>query len=169
MEYVWYACYGSNLCAERFRCYIEGGICADNGKRYRGCIKNKSLWIGSKIRRFPGKMFFAQESGSWGGKGVAFFDPDGDGEVIMRLYKITTEQLDEVQDQECNKPYWYGRKVELGFDEDGCRIITITNGVDIPSNLPADNYLSLIKRALVNECGIPELEATNYLSLCLGE
>ena len=35
-EYVWYACYGSNLSADRFRCYIEGGVCAENGRSYEG-------------------------------------------------------------------------------------------------------------------------------------
>lgn len=166
MEYVWYACYGSNLCADRFRCYIEGGICAENGRSYRGCINDKSLWIDSKVKRFPGRMFFANESGSWGG-GVSFYDPDGEGEVIMRLYKITNGQLDEVQEQECNKPYWYGRKIDLGVDDDGCHIYTITNEIPVPLNKPTDIYFSLIERALVEECGINKEDATTYLNKCL--
>ena len=167
MGYVWYACYGSNLSADRFKCYIQGGVCVENGKPYRGCLRDKSMWIDSKIRRFPGKVFFAQESRSWGGKGVAFYDPEGEEETIMRLYKITSDQLDEVQDQECNKPYWYGRKVELGVDDDGCKIITITNGVQLDHNDPADNYVSLIRRALVEECGITPEETEIYVNNCI--
>ena len=166
MGYVWYACYGSNLSADRFKCYIQGGICAENGKPYRGCRLDKSMWIDSKIRRFPGKMFFANESGSWGG-GVSFYDPEGNDEVIMRLYKITEYQLDEVQDPECNKPYWYGRRIDLGVDEDGCHIFTITNAEAIPKNSPTEKYYGLIERALVEECGVSAEEADLYLKKCL--
>lgn len=166
MEYVWYACYGSNLSSDRFKCYIEGGVC-ENGSRYEGCSRDKSLWIDSKIRRFPGAMHFAQTSRSWGHTGVAFYDPDGEGETIMRLYKITRDQLTEVQDQEGPSDRWYGNMVDLGVDDDGCRIYTITNKVEIPKNHPSDKYLKLIRRALVQECGLTEKEADEYLSKCL--
>ena len=169
MEYVWYACYGSNLSADRFKCYIEGGICAENGRSYSGCRYDKSLWIDSEIRRFPGKMFFANNSGSWYGKGVAFFDPDAEGETIMRLYKITKEQLDEVQDQECSRPNWYGRKVSLGKNNDGCEIITITNAIPISKNEPSEQYLSLIRKALTTECALSDSEAHDYLLKCLDD
>ena len=164
-EYVWYACYGSNLSSDRFRCYIEGGVCAENGRNYEGCRNDKSLWIDSKVRRFPGKIFFANHSGSWGGKGVAFYNPNGEGETIMRLYKITREQLDEVQRQEGPGDRWYGRKVDLGIDDDGCHIYTITNGIDLPLNPPSVEYVSLIKRALVEECKISEEVAKAYLGI----
>lgn len=165
MKYVWYACYGSNLKADRFKCYIEGGTCTENGRSYGGC-RDKSLWIDSRIKKFPGKMFFANSSGSWEGKGVAFYDPEASGETIMRLYKITSEQLDDVQGQEGPGPRWYGRKVELGIEDD-CPIITITNSDPIKANKPSDVYLSLIRKALVEECGISPDKADEYLDTCL--
>ncbi len=163
-EYVWYACYGSNLSSKRFKCYIEGGVCEENGRNYGGCYSDKSLWIDSKVRKFPGTIFFANNSGSWDGKGVAFYDPDAEGEVIMRLYKITKEQLDEVQKQEGPSQRWYGRKINLGTEGDGCPIYTITNGVEISHNSPSEKYVSLIKRALIEECDLHVDEADKYLN-----
>ncbi len=166
MEYVWYACYGSNLSSERFKCYIQGGICKENNKPYSGCT-DKSLWLDSKIRRFPGKVFFGQSSPSWDYTGVAFYSPSADGETIMRLYKITSEQFTEVQRQEGRGDSWYGNKVDLGVDDDGCRIFTITNRIPIPSNNPSDKYLMLIKTALTEECGLSEKEMEEYIQRCL--
>ncbi len=166
-EYVWYACYGSNLSSERFKCYIEGGVCKENGKSYSGCTNDKSLWTDSKIIRVPGKMFFGNSSSSWGGKGVAFYNPDGNGETIMRLYKITKEQLYEVQRQEGKAAYWYGRLFRLGPDLDGCEIYTITNEAAVPANRPSDVYLDLIRRALIEECGINASDTEEYLQKCM--
>ncbi len=166
MSYIWYACYGSNLKAARFKCYIAGGKCEENGKEYPGC-QNKESWIDSKIKRFPGKLFFANKSSTWGRKGVAFYDPDGDGETIMRLYKITEDQLYDVQQQEGPSPRWYGRKYYLGT-EDGIPVYTLTNEEKILPNEPADNYLALIKNALIEECGLSNQEAEIYLKMnCL--
>jgi len=166
-EYVWYACYGSNLSSDRFRCYIEGGTCKENGRTYTGCTSDKTLWKESKVKRFSGRMFFGNRSGSWGGKGVAFFENSGRDEVIMRMYKITKEQLKEVQEQEGMSMKWYGKTLCLGLDEDGCPIYTITNGERVPHNEPADNYVALIKKALVEECGISAGEAEEYIAGCM--
>ena len=166
MEYVWYACYGSNLSSERFKCYIQGGTCKENNKTYRGCT-DKTLWTESKIRCFPGKMHFGQNSPSWDYSGVAFYDPKAGSETIMRLYKITNEQLVEIQKQEGKGDYWYGNKLDLGIEEDGCHIYTLTNVLPVSKNSPADCYLTLIRNALVDECGLSRREADNYLSGCL--
>lgn len=163
---VWYACYGSNLCEERFKCYIAGGTCKDNGRYYEGCKNNKSLWTDSKVRSFHGKMYFGNKSGSWDGKGVAFYSDAYKGETIMRLYKITWGQLLEVQDQECDSPNWYGNIVCLGIDEDGCPIYTLTSNSIRPKNAPSDKYVNLIKRALIEECGISPEDARTYLKKC---
>ena len=96
---IWYACYGSNLSSKRFRYYIEGGYCSLNKKSYCGC-RDKTLWTDFRIQEYPGKLYFANVSKSWGGTGVAYYDPDGKGTVIMRLYKITWDQFQCVQCQE---------------------------------------------------------------------
>ena len=159
---VWYACYGSNLCAERFSYYIKGGPCPFNNKIYDGC-RDKTMWTESKVTKFPGDLYFANVSGSWGGKGVAFYDPDANGSVIMRLYKVTREQLHDIQDQEGNSSGWYGRLVPLGEESDGCPIYTITSIEKRPHNSPSEKYLNVIRDALISECGIDDTAADRYL------
>lgn len=39
---VWYACYGSNLCADRFKYYILGGECPYNGTLKVNCHNSDS-------------------------------------------------------------------------------------------------------------------------------
>ncbi len=163
---VWYACYGSNLSSERFSYYIEGGFCPLNNKNYDGC-KDKTLWTESKICQKPGSMYFARTSDSWGGYGVAFYDPEANGTVIMRLYKVTWGQLLEIQKQEGNHPHWYGWLVSLGVDPDGCPVYTITSTRKEAINHPSEKYLNLIRDALINECGFDDSAADKYLEAAL--
>ena len=162
---VWYAAYGSNLSAERFACYIQGGTCKENGKSYDGCA-DKTLWSDSCLRDYPGRMYFGQKSGSWDGKGVAFYDPSQPGETHMRLYQISRAQLHEVQAQEGHSPSWYGKLVTLGIHEDGCPIYTFTSEKHQEHNMPSDAYLNLIRTALIGECGLSVQEADTYLHIC---
>ena len=162
---VWYAAYGSNLSAERFACYLQGGVCRENGKSYAGC-SDKTLWSESCLRDYPGRMYFGQKSGSWEGKGVAFFDPAQPGKTHMRLYQISRAQLHEVQAQEGLSPRWYGRLVTLGVHEDGCPIYTFTSEARHGHNAPSAAYLDLIRAALIGECGLPAAEADAYLDIC---
>jgi hypothetical protein len=163
---VWYACYGSNLSSERFSYYIEGGFCPLNNKNYDGC-KDKTLWTESKICQKPGSMYFARTSDSWGGYGVAFYDPEANGTVIMRLYKVTWGQLLDIQKQEGNHPHWYGWLVSLGVDPDGCPVYTITSTRKEAINHPSEKYLNLIRDALINECGFDDSAADKYLEAAL--
>ncbi len=163
---VWYACYGSNLSSERFSYYIEGGFCPLNNKNYDGC-KDKTLWTESKICQKPGSMYFARTSDSWGGYGVAFYDPEANGTVIMRLYKVTWGQLLDIQKQEGNHPHWYGWLVSLGVDPGGCRVFTITSTRKEAINHPSEKYLNLIRDALINECGFDDSAADKYLEAAL--
>ena len=159
---VWYACYGSNLHADRFRYYIEGGLCPYNGVQYEGC-GDRTTWTDSRIRRFPGDLYFANVSGTWDGKGVAFYDPNGSGTVVMRLYRITWGQLLQVQRQEGDHPMWYGRLVPLGTEQDGVPVYTFTSAQRGTPNPPAAAYLELIRDALINECGLRKEAAETYL------
>lgn len=159
---VWYACYGSNLNADRFKYYIAGGLCPYNNVEYEGCA-DKTLWTESKVCCFPGDLYFANASGTWGGKGVAFYDPDGTGTVFMRLYKITWGQLLDVQRREGLSARWYGNLVPLGQDEDGSSIFTFTSSIRGNKNAPHESYISLIRQALINECELSETEANEYL------
>ena len=166
-DVVWYAGYGSNLSKERFLLYVKGGTCRENGKKYRGCTNKNLVSDKDDHAWFPGRMYFGNDSGSWNHKGVAFYDPNADGKTFMRMYKVTREQLKEIQEQEVKSPKWYGKIQPLGIHADGCPIYTLTSEIRHPFNAPDDNYLSLIIKALIEENGFTENEANLYLAICL--
>eukprot|EP01138_Halocafeteria_seosinensis_P015970 gb/GECG01016298.1/.p1 GENE.gb/GECG01016298.1/~~gb/GECG01016298.1/.p1 ORF type:complete len:253 (+),score=36.10 gb/GECG01016298.1/:1-759(+) len=72
-ELVWYASFGSNMCLERFLCYIQGGHLEAIGKDFEGA-SDKTPPKASIGLTAPHKMFFARESKWWKG-GVGFIDP----------------------------------------------------------------------------------------------
>ncbi len=158
---VWYAAYGSNLSEERFRCYLEGGICPENGKDYPGC-RDKRLWSASVVDEVPGRVYFARHSPSWNGGGVAFFDGERGGRTIIRRYRITWGQLQDIQKQE--GPAWYGSRVFLGFREGAC-VYTLTSREVQKQTEPDAAYLELIRKALM-VCGKTEKEVETYLKAC---
>ena len=162
----WYAAYGSSLCRERFDCYIYGGECRDNHRSYSGC-SDHTKWIFGGVRKFPGRVYFGNRSGSWFGKGVSFYDPEMEGEAVMRLYGINTKQLMEVRDQEGPSDNWYGRICCLGIHEDGKPIYTLTSANRRDRNKPSEEYIGIIRRALVEECGFSEVYADQYLADCV--
>ncbi len=164
---VWYAAYGSNLQAKRFRCYLEGGCCEENGRTYPGC-RDKTLWKESICRDFTGRMYFGNNSGSWNGGGVAFYSHGaGRDKVKMRLYKITRGQLHDIREQEGPSDNWYGWLTYLGNESDDNPIFTLTSKLPRPENDPAPAYLNLIRTALVTECGMKEEAADKYLRRCM--
>lgn len=162
---VWYACYGSNMLEARFRCYIDGEkrCFHDVEIQNTGC-RDKTLWIDSRFLSRKGELYFAKESSKWGG-GVAFFDHNGTGSVYMRLYNITWEQMLEVQKQEGLE--WYGNLILLGCDTSGIPIYTVTAESRDRASAPSDAYYSVIKDALVKECGIDEHKAIKYLEAAM--
>ncbi len=164
-EHVWYAAYGSNLSAERFSCYIQGGLCKANGRSYPGC-DDKALWTDTRFSSVRGRMYFGRISDSWGG-GVAFFDPCGTGSTIVRLYHITREQLLGVMEQEGSAHDWYGQLYCLGVDTNGEPIYTLTSNMVHKHNPPSDAYFQLIRTALINEGGLAEKDADCYLNGCM--
>ena len=107
-----------------------------------------------------GQLYFAKSSKKWDYGGVAFFDPDGDDEIYLRLYRITKEQFAEVQKQEGD---WYTERVDLGPAEDGNPIVSFTSPVRHQSNPPSDRYRAWIEAALIEECGVPAETAKRYL------
>lgn len=163
---IWYACYGSNLNSERFRCYIAGGQYRGKG-RYLDPCEDPTLWRDSRFIRVPGRMHFAKEISSWGEGGVAFYRPESEGTVIMRLYLITREQFRHVQKKEGRGADWYGLKVPLG-EMDGIPVMTLTSVNRVfPENRPCEDYLNTIRDALINECGMTVDETERYLEECL--
>ena len=163
---VWYACYGSNLKEERFKDYILGNKHPKWGKSKRGCT-DKTLWTDSKVKEYPGVIYFGNTSGSWQGMGVAFYDPDQEGKTLMRLYKITYGQLLDVRNQEGPYDGWYDNLYRMENAEEGIPVYTITSTQRIDSNLPSEEYKAVIKEALVDECGMREEDAQEYLRQAL--
>ncbi len=164
---IWYAVYGSNLCKKRFMYYVEGGDCEENGRHYDGCHRNQLVSDEEFRAWFSGQMYFGNKSGSWNDKGVAFYDPSASGKTFMRMYKVTRQQLKEIQEWEGKSARWYGRVLALGIHADGCPIYTLTSEYRHPFNAPDDTYINLISRALIEENGFSEKEAEDYLSRCL--
>lgn len=159
---IWYATYGSNLSADRFRCYIEGKGHEKVMMVHTGC-RNKTIWKESECTIMPGKIYFGNVSGSWGRSGVAFYDAKAEGQTYMRLYKITWGQLQDIQKQEGDSPRWYGMRICLGVNKDGCPIYTITSEAKNQQNPPHKDYVDLIYTALVNECGYSEKDVKKYM------
>ena len=162
---VWYACYGSNLSARRFACYLLGGMLERDGLEYGGCT-DRTVWQDERVAVYPGSMYFGNESRRWDHGGAAFFRPDAGGQTVMRLYRITYGQLKEIQLQEGASDAWYGRLVFLG-EEDGIPVYTLTSESPRPVNQPCERYLNLIRTALIRECGLREKDAERYLKDCV--
>ncbi|MDR1611166.1 MAG: gamma-glutamylcyclotransferase, partial [Planctomycetota bacterium] len=109
-ELLWYASYGSNMLRERFLCYIKGGKFRGRGEDKGGC-RDTSLPLEDRPLLIPRQLYFARNSSTWGGRGVAFLDKDRPGLTLGRMYKITREQFGEVKSQEGD---WYRYELALG-------------------------------------------------------
>ena len=164
-DHVWYAAYGSNLSAERFACYIRGGLCRENGRSYQGCT-DTTLWTDEYFTSIPGHMYFGKESNAWGG-GVAFFNANRRDSAIVRLYRITRAQLLDVMRQEGPSPDWYGHVQCLGVENNGEPIVTLTSKMVHEKNSPSESYLQLIKNALITEGGFKGKAVDRYLKKCM--
>ncbi len=161
-DYVWYAAYGSNLDPVRFSCYILGGKLTGSSKLYTGCA-DKTLWNEDKTDTVNGKVYFANSSTRWNGKGVAFFDGNGREKVFVHKYKITFGQLKGVWSQEGNGYGWYDSLLCLGISKDGCPVYTITSSGPRPANKPDEAYLKIIENALEKEFNLSKREISRYL------
>ncbi|HRX84076.1 MAG TPA: hypothetical protein P5572_03560 [Phycisphaerae bacterium] len=76
-EYVWYACYGSNLKWSRLMLYIAGGRSDWPQRTHIPCTRTDPPTANRPVL-LPCSLFFAGESASWGGGGVAYItDPFG--------------------------------------------------------------------------------------------
>ena len=149
-EYVLYACYGSNLCLERFMKYINN--CIDKTP------PSKNLVV-----TIPYEMYFGNKSRSWDDGGVCFIDAKKNENVktIARAYLVTYEQYLAIQKQEGDSDSWYGNTIVLG-NIDGHRALTFTSRYRHHYNRPCNRYIDYVKRGLV-ECGLTEEDAIAYL------
>jgi hypothetical protein len=96
--WVWYAAYGSNMAVERLRCYVQGGRPAGGARVYPGC-RERGMPVAVRAVELPGRLYFAQESGNWGG-GTGFYDPGAPGVLPARAYRVTVGQFSDIAAQE---------------------------------------------------------------------
>jgi hypothetical protein len=134
-EYIWYACYGSNINKERFMKYINN--CSD-----------KTPPIEDRPFMFNHSIYFAKSSGQWDNGGVAFLDDSCVGEAYGRIYKITRAQYEEVKSQEGPS---YTKKIYLG-EIDGTPVYSFTDTqINEPVRMPSHKYFTTILDGL-KEC-----------------
>lgn len=186
---VWYVSYGSNLCRDRFMCYIEGGRPEGSEKVEKGCRDQTPPKADEKIElKYP--LYFAKNRSKWGEGGVAFIGHDeiAETKTIGRMYLITNEQFEDVVAQENNQDNltidlqkviensyqdinesWYGRIIFLGY-KDKAPMFTFTNPCQINDEkftLPPASYLKIISRGLM-ELDLQTEEIVRYFNHCKG-
>lgn len=185
---IWYASYGSNICRERFLCYIRGGKPKGSNKNYTGC-SDKTLPVTDEEIMIKSGLYFARSSKTWSGGGVGFLKNhfSGDSQSLGRMYLITRDQFIDVVKQETNRSYlsidfnlavengdyvfieksWYGRIVYLGV-QNGYPIFTFTSEADQDANPPHGAYLKMIIEGIREVYNISSEDIADYFLGCDG-
>ncbi len=184
-KFVWYASYGSNLCLDRFFCYIRGGIPEGSSKMHEGC-RDQTLPKEIKNIEIKRDLYFAKAHSSWGKGGVAFInnEKNNNASTLGRMYLITYDQFVDVVKQENNyteelcidfqeaidrgntvflNNSWYGNLIYLG-EERGYPIFTFTNDkyLEQEINLPGIAYLAILKKGVKESYGLDEIDTKKY-------
>src|SRR4051812_17009112 len=155
-ELVWYAGYGSNLCRERFACYLSGGTPSGSRHLHAGCRDRSPARLSAPLR-IRGRLTFAGESPIWGG-GLAFPDADDtDSETVARGYLLTRDQLDDVAAQEPR----YDRITTVGSLDEG-PVVALTSSRRYPVAAPSAPYLRTVLSGLTDEI-LDTDQAVTYL------
>lgn len=133
-EYVWYACYGSNISKTRFMKYINN--CSDTTPP----VEDRPFF-------FPHSIYFAKHTEWWKGA-KAFLDDTTEGNTYGRIYKVTREQYEQIKVQEGSD---YTKKLELGMIES----LPVYSFTDTQKNtdvkMPSEDYYNEILKGL-KEC-----------------
>lgn len=187
---VWYVAYGSNLAADRFRVYLEGGSPPGASRVYAGA-RDPSAPVDDRPATLPLPLYFAGVSPTWGG-GVAFVDPAPAARTttLARAWLVTTGQLEDVVAQERGAPReavdveavrregivllgdgaHYGTLVRCA-EIDGEPAITCTAPPEPdrpPPAAPTAPYLRIVGRGLADTHGLDAAAAARYLARCPG-
>ncbi|CCH33307.1 histone deacetylase [Actinosynnema sp. NPDC047251] len=184
MSHVWYVSYGSNLYADRFACYLRGGVPVGAAHAYPGCRDGSPPRAVREVEA-PGGIYFATRSPVWGG-GRAFFDPGLPGTAAMRGYLITTGQFADVVEQEMYRepgpeidlttvlaegrdqrgPGRYDTLLRLG-EFAGHPALTFTapwSAGDVEHTAPSGPYLKMLRDGLCESHGWTTARAAAYLA-----
>jgi hypothetical protein len=98
-ELVWYASYGSNLCRERFMCYVQGGVLKATERRYPGCRDKTEPRADGRIT-IPHELYFSGHSKLWGGAMAFVRAQPSRVETLGRMYLVSFQQFEDVIAQE---------------------------------------------------------------------
>jgi hypothetical protein len=175
VQTVWYVSYGSNLKAERFMCYIQGGTPEYSTAINPGC-RDRTPPMASRACKIPAKLYFAKTAKTWQDRGVAFVSLDKNAVTLGRMYLLTYEQfIDVVLQENGMKPgtksilpklkdlhsqsesflkakgeeSWYGRVLCLGeWNSDPLFTFTAKTHLVGELNAPSKEYLSAISVGL---------------------
>lgn len=146
-EYVWYACYGSNINYKRFMYYINGD---ENGKlsTIGGCI-DKTQPVEERKYIFNHPIYFAGKSKRWSG-GMAFLDYENTGKGYGKIYKIKMSQFKGILEQE-QRCTLYNAILILGYiDEIPVFTFTSKHKLKHKLNQPSEKYIDVIKDGLLD-------------------
>ncbi|MEU7161968.1 histone deacetylase [Streptomyces chrestomyceticus] len=184
--HVWYVSYGSNMHGARLRHYLTGGRPPGGLRTCPGCRDPRPPARSVPVV-LPGTMYFALESLNWTG-GVAFYDPDGPGEVWARAHLVTRGQFSDIAAQEMHRvpaadldlaevldrgraqfgPGRYETLVHPGA-LDGLPLLTFTapwGAGEVPRTQPTDAYLAHLSSGLREAGGWDDEQITEYLDRC---
>ena len=161
-DYIWYACYGSNINYERFMYYING----DSTERYsaiKGC-EDKSLPLEERRYIFGCPIYFAGNSKRWGG-GMAFLDYENNGKSYGKIYKIKMSQFKGILEQE-QRCKIYDCILLVDYIQD-LPVFTFTAKHKLSHllNEPSETYVDVIRNGLIDLYGehIKNENITEYL------
>lgn len=196
-EEFYYMSYGSNLCMDRFMCYVEGGKPERSTRTYLGCRDvtppKESFGV-----VFEGSVYFANYSNQWGGGGFLFADFDYPKLSLGRVHLVTREQFSDIVSQECGfeaggvdvdfdkiltvghvvgKGLLYGHTVYVGT-LNHLPVISFTTGysqrdvVDgfapFSLNQPSDAYDKVVRKGLIETFGLDKEQLDSYMDDTLG-
>ena len=127
-EYVWYACYGSNVNRNRFMEYVNR--CGD-----------KTPPVEDRPYVFKHSLYFAKAAARWDNGGKAFLDDMHPGKTYGRIYKITKKQFEDVKRMEGSD---YTKLLTLGTIA-GLPVYSFTDTKkNTPERMPSKDYFSTI-------------------------
>lgn len=163
VEWVWYVCYGSNLCLERFMCYITGKANKKYGIGKGEKCKDQTPIFESQVLTIPYEMYFGNHSSTWDNGGVCFLREckDPNRYAIARAYRITKKQYNHIWKREGKSPSWYGKEINLEPIK-GTEAKTFTSEYEHKYVKPSDRYISVLKAGL-KECKISYRKIMWYL------
>ena len=145
-EYIWYACYGSNINYRRFMYYINGD---EKGEfsTVNGCT-DKSKPVEERSYIFNCPIYFAGESKRWGG-GMAFLDYENSGKSYGKIYMIKMNQFKSILEEEQECKLYDAILLVDGIENLPVFTFTAKHKLQDILNQPSKRYVEVIKEGLL--------------------